>query len=115
MGCVIKGHDQDRGWGSLAVVATAASGFSISINPKRGWLPSSQILASCPKRPIWKLPCWEVWPAGPLSVTHTQAPEQGWVIPMLFTLILDPSVPVSVHVYLYLFGGIFHTEKATPW
>lgn len=44
---------------------------------KRAWLPYSQILASCPKRPFWKLPCWEVWPAGSLSASHTQAPEQG--------------------------------------
>lgn len=34
-------------------------------------------LTSCPKRPFWKLPCWEVWPVGPLLVTYTQAPEQG--------------------------------------
>lgn len=46
-------------------------------------------------------------------VSYTQAPEQGWVIQMLFTLILDPSVHVSVHVYLS--DGIFQTGKATPW
>lgn len=42
--------------------------FRINIAPKRGWLPSSQTLASCLKRSFWKLPCREVGQAGPLQL-----------------------------------------------
>lgn len=70
---------------------------------QEGLPPSPQIFASCLKRPFWKLPCWEVWPPGPLSVTphsgtraETKTPR-GWVIQMLFLLALDPSVLRKPH------------------
>lgn len=54
---------------------------------------------------------WEGRPAGPLSVPHTQAPEQGWVVHMLFMFILDPAVHVSAHAYLCLSADKFQTRK----
>lgn len=68
----------EPGWGRRRpAAAPSASGFGTSTEPRGGWLPSPQILASCPERPLWKLPRWEVRPAVPLSVTHAQAPELG--------------------------------------
>lgn len=100
---MVNSQRQARGGRGLAVTPFV-SWFSISTEPRADWPPSPQIFASCPTMPFWKLPCWGVWPADPLSgTTHpgtraeTKIPR-GWVIHMLFLLTRS-----------------FCAKKATPW
>lgn len=104
-GWVMVNSQRQASRGRGLAVTPFVSWFSISTEPGRDWPPSPQIFASYPKRPFWKLPCWEgIWSADPLSGTtpsgtraETKIPRE-WVIHMLFLL-----------------TSSFCAKKATSW